>query len=275
VNGTQALSDAEVLDKLRKGSNVRPSKHTFEVSAAEGLAARHQLRPRTLEVYEIAIRRHLNPVLRVLSREQIGQRLDAAPAGYRPVIHDGGADRDARRRPPRPHLRRQADRRGRLVEPKTPQAGDRAGADAGAGAARAPDGEPLQGRRAACLPLVDGRVLGASNLTRRARQGARAGRARQAPLPRSAPHLRLAANRRGAERGVRRTADGARLPRSSPCASTRTSGTRRSTRARRARRPSTPSTWARVDIFRVDIAPNAATGDTRERVGNSVSGDFR
>jgi integrase len=197
---------AEIVAKLGRGEQIRSTKTTFSEYAKAWLAMQKtEIRPRTYEVYEIAIRLHLNPVLgerklcdideddilrviarmkanakkpwtirsvltplgrilghaarkgkinsnpmqrlergerprverhemRILSREDIGKLLTGSPKRYRTILATavltgmrlsellGLQWRDVDFEAGVIRVRRQADRKGLMVEPKTPQA---------------------------------------------------------------------------------------------------------------------------------------------------------
>lgn len=243
---------AAVVGRVRKGERVAPTKQRFAEYASAWLDAQQNIRPRTREVYEGAIRLHLNPVLgrlklteideeailrvisrmqrngrkawtvrsvltplgrilghaarqgiigsnpmhrlergerpkvergelRILSREEIGKLLDATPARYRPILATAvmtgmrvgellgltWADVDFAAGVIR--VRRQADRKGQLVEPKTPQA--KREIVLAPALAKVLREHRMASRFKADSDLVfpssTGRALGARNLTRR------------------------------------------------------------------------------------------------------------
>jgi integrase len=197
---------ADLVSRMAKGERVRTEKATFREYAAAWLELQKtDIRPRTYEVYEIAIRLHLNPVIgekkltaideddvlrviarmkadgkkpwtirsvltplgrilghaarkgkipanpmlrlergerpkverhemRILGRKEIGKLLAGSPVRYRTILATavltgmrlsellGLQWRDVDFAAGVIHVRRQADRKGLMVEPKTPQA---------------------------------------------------------------------------------------------------------------------------------------------------------
>lgn len=64
---------AAVVGRVRKGERVAPTKQRFAEYASAWLDAQQNIRPRTREVYEGAIRLHLNPVLGRLKLTEIDE----------------------------------------------------------------------------------------------------------------------------------------------------------------------------------------------------------
>ncbi len=64
---------AALVGRVKKGERVAPTKQRFAEYAVAWLAAQQNIRPRTREVYEGAIRLHLNPVLGRLKLSEIDE----------------------------------------------------------------------------------------------------------------------------------------------------------------------------------------------------------